>query len=452
MSLKMYWQRSPETSLSTLAVLAVATLASLAVSPQAHAQRAGGEEQQSQANAPTRRTPTIREKVYQRLSAAQECLDASDMQCVTKNLTEVREMTDLTGYEAAQMWNFYAYVYFEQDNYPEAIRAYENILTQEDLPIALEQQTMYQLAQLYVQQERYTDGLSMLDRWFATQESPSPDAYYLKAQIHYQLEQYAQGIEPMLTALSIAERQGRDLQEGWYQLLNVLYFELENYPKVIETVTFMVEHWTKREYLLQLAAMYGQEGEERNTLALYETAYDMGWLDRGSDLVNLSQMYMSADIPYKAAVIMQDGLESGTVNSTESNWRLLAQAWTLAQEDEKALPALTRASGLADDGNLDLMLAQSYANLARWDDCVEAARNGLRRGGLSRPAQMNILLGSCLVEQKQYSEARNAFRAAAREGDERTRRSANDYIQYIESEEAREQSIRETMETLRRRG
>jgi len=428
---------------------AMACMLSAIVVPSAHAQRAGAaNEESSAANQPTRRTPAMRERVYTVLAEAQACAEMDDMKCATDNLARVRSMTDLNSYELAQMWNFYAFIYFEQDDFAEAIKAYENVLQQEDLPIGLEQTTMYSLATLYVQQEQYQQGLAMLDRWFQTQENPSADSYILKAQIHYQLEQYAEGIEPVLTALRIAQEQGRDPQEGWYQLLNVFYFELENFPKVIETLTTLLENWTKRDYLIQLAGIYGQEGQERNTLALFEAGYEAGWLDRSSDLVNLAQMLLSADIPYKAARVLEKGLGDGVVDSTESNWRLLAQAWQLAQDDEKAIPALSRASSLADDGNLDMLLAQSHANLAQWDECVEAARSGLSRGGLNRPDQTNLILGNCLVAQREYSEARQAFQAAAR--DERSRRAANQWIQYVESEEARERANREALAALRR--
>jgi hypothetical protein len=407
------------------------------------------EEEQSLANEPTRRTPAMGERVYTILSEAQACAEAGDNACANEKLAQVRAMDNLNSYVTAQMWNFYAFIYFEQDNYPEAIRAYEMVLQQPDLPLALEHGTMYSLATLFVQQERYQEGLAMLDRWFATQETPSADSYILKAQIHYQLEEYQQGIDPVLTALRIAEQQGRDPQEGWYQLLNVFYFELENYPKVIETLTILLQGWPKRDYLIQLAGIYGQEGEETNTLALYEAAHAAGWLERSGDFVNLAQMLLSADIPYKAGAILQEGLDDGTIDSTEANWRLAAQAWQLSQDDEKAIPALTRASNLADDGNLDMLLAQSYANLTQWDECTDAARSAIRRGDLNRPDQTNLILGNCLVEQKQYGEARNAFNSAAR--DERSRSGANQWLQYIQSEEAREQANREALASLRSR-
>ncbi|WP_428096844.1 tetratricopeptide repeat protein [Candidatus Rariloculus sp.] len=416
-----------------------AAIAVTALAPEAYAQRAGQQNQESQANQPARRTPAMRERVYQRLAEAQECSEDEDMVCARRLLDQVREMTDLNSYEVAQMWNFYAFINFSDDNFPEAIAAYENVLQQEELPIGLETTTMYSLATLYVQQELYQQGLDMLERWLALSDAPSPGPYILKAQIHYALEQFREGIEPVLTALEIAEQQGRSPQEGWYQLLNVFYFEIEDYPKVIETLTTLVETWPKKDYLVQLAGIYGQEGEDNAQLALYEAAHEVSWLDRSTERVTLAQMLMQADIPYKAARILQDGLDSGDIESTEPNWRLLSQAWQLAQEDEAALPALLRASNLADDGNLDHRLAQSYANLARWDECVEAARDAVRRGGLNREDQANLLLGNCLVELKEYDEARNAFQAASR--DERSRSGAQQWLEYVRNEQRRDAEI-----------
>ncbi len=423
-----------------IALLTVAaTVSTTALIPEVYAQRAGQQNRESQANQPARRTPAMRERVYQPLAQAQECSEAEDMQCARELLDRVREMDDLNSYEVANMWNIYAFIYFSQDNYPEAIRAYENLLLQEELPIGLETTTMYSLATLYVQQERYQEGLDMLDRWFDLSDAPSPEPYILKAQIHFRLEQFAEGVEPILTALEIAAEQGRDPQEGWYQLLNVFYFEQEDYANVIATLTILAETWPKKDYVVQLAGIFGQEGEENAALALYEASYEVGWLDRSAEFVTLAQMLLNADIPFKAAIVLQEGLDEGTIESTAANWRLLAQSWQLAHEDELALPALVRASSLAEDGNLDHRLAQSYANLARWDECVESARQALRRGDLNREDQANLLLGNCLVELKEYSEARNAFEAAAR--DERSRTGARQWLDYVGNEQNREAEI-----------
>jgi len=425
------------------AILGTTFLCSALFSGNTHAQRRGSEQQSEAAQQETRKTPAMRERVYSRLSEAQACADEGDMPCARELLDRVREMSNLNSYEIAQMWNFYAFIYFSQDNYREATRAYENVLQQADLPLGLETTTIFTLTQLYFQEERFEDSLAMLERWFVLTPTPAPDPYVLKAQIYYSLERFREGIEPVRTAIQVAMDQERELRENWYRLLNVFYYELEEYPNVIDVLTTMIEMWPKREYFIQLSAMYGQEGDEGRQLALFETAYEAGWLLRSSEIVNLSQLLLQADIPYKAAKILEKGLEDGIVESTESNWRVLAQAWQLAQEDEEAIPALSRAAGLADDGVLDVRLAQSHQNLAQWQNCVDAARSGMRKGDLRRPDQASMILGACLFELGEFDAARNAFGDA--EKDSRSRTGARSWMRYVDAEEDRERQLEQAL-------
>ena len=420
--------------------LAAACLAVLAA-PEAYSQGMGGMQggEGSAAEAQTRRTPAMRERVYTRLAEAQECAEMDDIECAQQRLAQVREMDDLNSYETAQMWNFYAFIYFGQDNYREAIRAYEMVLQQPDLPLGMETTTMYTLCQLYFQQERYEESLAMLDRWFAISEDPGAEPYVLRAQIFYSLQRYREGIEPVRTAIQINQELGREPQENWYRLLNVFYYELEDYLNVIDVLRTMIEIWPKREYFVQLSAMYGQEGNDAAQLALYQVAHEAGWLTRSNELVQMAQLLLQADVPVQAARIIETGLEDGTIESNERNWRLLAQSWQLSQDDPQAVPALTRAAGLAEDGTLDVSLAQSYQNLYEWESCVDAAREGIRKGDLRREDQAYMVLGACLFELKEYTAARNAFEEAAE--DERSRTNARSWVQYVNSEQARDEEL-----------
>ncbi len=387
----------------------------------------------------TRRTPAMRERVYSRLSEAQACAELDDTECAMELLAEVRDMDNLNSYETAQMWNFYVFIYFGLDNYREAISAYEMVLAQPDLPLGMETTTMFTLTQLHFQLEQYQQSLDALARWFSVAETPGPEPYYLRAQILYQLQQYSEGIEPILQAIEVAQIQGKTVQENWYRLLNVFYYELEDYPNVINVLGTLIESWSKRDYFIQLSAMYGQEGEDNKQLALYETAYEAGWLRRSNEYVQLSQLLLQAAVPVKAALIMEAGLDEGIIESTENNWRVLAQAWQLAQEDEKAIPALSHAAGLSDSGELNLRLAQSHQNLAQWQDCIDAAREGLRKGDLRRSDQGSMILGACLFELDEYGQARTAFQTA--EEDTRSRTSARSWILYVNAEEERERQL-----------
>src|SRR5690554_4532017 len=78
-------------------------------SQEASAQRAAEQQQEQE----TRRTPAMREAVYQRLSEAQACAEMGDMQCARDKLTQLGRMRDLNSYETAQMYYFEAYLAFE---------------------------------------------------------------------------------------------------------------------------------------------------------------------------------------------------------------------------------------------------------------------------------------------------------------------------------------------------
>jgi tetratricopeptide (TPR) repeat protein len=125
-------------------------------------------------------------------------------------------------------------------------------------------------------------------------------------------------------------------------------------------------------------------------------------------------------------------MEKDVVESTERNLRLLSQAWYTAREDEKSIPPLERAAQISEDGELYMRLAQSHINLENWAAAAEAARQGIRLGGLKRPDQAQILLGMSLFNQKRLEQARTAFQAASR--DERSARAASQWINYVDSE------------------
>lgn len=390
----------------------------------------------------TRETPSMRERVYEPLSEAQACAEEGDFECAMELLQEVQDMEDKNSYETAVMWQFYAFIYFEQDRTSDAMRAYENLLMQPDLPLGLEQDSAYTLAQLYMQEGSYEESLSMLDRWFSISENPGPEAYVLRAQIYYQMERFADGIEPVTTAIELAEERGTQVKEGWYQLLNVFYFETENNPKVIETLRILLSNWPKKDYVVQLAGMYGQEGQEQYQTALFQTAHEMGWLTRGNEHRSLASMLLSEEVPYQAAIVLENGLEEGTIEATEQNWRMLATAWQQAQEDERALEPLQEAAALSDDGDLSQRLAVSYANLARWEDCIGAARDALEQG-LDREDDVQLTLGNCLVELERYEQARSAFQSAAQS--ERTRDTAQQWINFIDEAQQRERQLEEAL-------
>jgi tetratricopeptide (TPR) repeat protein len=412
------------------------------------AQRGGGDGEKE-----TKETPAMREKVYTLLSEAQTLLEEeNDSAGALQKLGQLQKMRDLNSYELAQMWTFYGYLYFNQENYEGAKRAYENVMAQ-DPPDAMAVQTLYALGQLSFVTENYDDAVKYLRQWFERAENPGPEPYVLLCQGIYQQgtsregaaakEKYREAIEPCQTAVRLARERGKPVRENWWLLLRTFYYELGEFDNMLEVLEELLVAYPKKEYWLQLSGVYGELEQERNQLAAYEVAYRQGFLTRGSELITLSQLLMQAQVPYRGAKILEEGIEAGLVESDLKNNRLLAQAWMLAAEDERAIQPLTRAASQSSDGELDYRLAQTYFNLDRNEDAVEALERALEKGGLRREDSVQVLLGMSLYNLERYDDAKAAFRAAR--GDSRSRKLANQWISHVTQEQEREAQLAQAL-------
>jgi len=395
----------------------------------------------------TRKTPAMREKVYKRLAEAQEMVEAGDTAGAEATLKELQGMRDLNSYEVAQIWTFFGYIYYSAENYPASIKAYETVLQQPDIPVGMENSTMYTLAQLYFTIEDYNKAEQMLRRWFKTAADPGPEPYILLGQAYYQLERYKDAIGPVETAIDLARKSGREVKENWWLLLRVFYYELENYPKVVEILETLVRQYQKKDYWVQLSGMYGELGHQRRQLGAYEVAYLQGWLESNAELVTMAQLFMQDNYPYKGAQILEKGLKEGKVTKDYKNYRLLAQAYQMAREDKKSILPLTEAAKLAEDGDLYYRLAQAYSNLDRWQDSVEAVDMAIQKGGMKRDDSAYVLQGMAYFNMDDLQKAEKAFQNARK--DERSRRVADQWLSYIVNERERQAGLDRALAALK---
>ncbi len=421
---------------------------SIACAESAVAQKSGGER--------TRRTVAMSQAVFEGLQEAQTAIEAKQYNNGLASLQKLRESGDLSEYETAQIWNLTGYAYYLQENYPRAIQSYEKLLAAGELPEALVQSTLKTLSQLYFTEEKFAQALKVIDRLIAVVKEPSPDVYMVKGQAHFQLKQYEAALKPIQTAITAYRKQGKNPEENWLLLLRVCYYELNNFQSMIGVLEELLNLYPRQRYVLTLAGVYSELGDTKKSLALTEALYETGLLTDKHQLVNLANLYLVHNVPYKAARIMQKEVDGGRVEATERNLRLLSQAWYQAREDEKAIPPLARAAAMSKDGELYVRLAQSYVNLDRWEDAAEAVQKGLKKGGVRRIDTANIMLGMALFNQRQLSAARRAFTQAVK--DKRSAKAARQWIAYVDSElqrqgtldqELPEQQLRETDEILK---
>ncbi len=138
----------------------------------------------------TKQAQAVSKAVYDKITKAQEAVDAKDYSGALKLLNNLYNPDKLTEYEQSNVLNYIGYVYFNMDDIANAMRTYEIMLAIPSLEAQIAKQTTYTLAQLYTMEEQYSKALGKLDEWFVMEINPAPEPFILKAQNLYQLARY----------------------------------------------------------------------------------------------------------------------------------------------------------------------------------------------------------------------------------------------------------------------
>ena len=388
----------------------------------------------------TRKTPALRNNIYEKLAEAQAFAEAKQYVEAEAVLNDMLDATSkkskLNRYELANVYNTYAYLRYAVEDYDGALDYYQKVIDQRpEIPLALEINTLYTVAQLYFLQENWRKGIDTLNTWMSVTDTPSTNAYVLLANGYFQLKDYDKSLSNIQIAIDREESAGKVPKEQWYNLARFIHFDRDNFREALNVLELLIMYYPKKQYWVQASHLYGEEKDEARQLALLEATYEQNLLDRSQDIVLISQLYLQAEVPYPAARAMEKGLADDIVEKESKNYELAGVAWRQAQEVTKSLPMLEAAASKSEKGELYARLGNVYLDVDKNKEAVEALKRGLDRGGVKRPDQARLALGMAYFNLGDFNAARRAFREARK--DKRARSYADQWLKYITSEENR---------------
>lgn len=403
-------------------------------------------EEEQQSDRPTRRVPTISERVFKKLAEAQEAVDAKDFNTAANVLLSMLDSTRYNTNEVGQIHNMLGFVYFSKEDYKNAIKHYKEVAkVGEGVPEGLETTTLYTLAQLSFVIERYQDALDYMEQWIAKANNPGHDPHIFMGQVYYQMKDYKNAIVQVEKGIRIAEERNITTKEQWWALLNFLYFEQENWAKVMSTLETMVKRWPKRMYWVRLAGIHGQEGNEKEQLWTMEAAWHAKMFEQQADYTNLAGLLMQDEVPYRASKVMKEGLDKKIVKRDSGNLRAYGQALQLAQEVDTAIDVFEEAAKMADDGKIYERLAQLYLDDDKYEQCVTASNNALNKGGVRKTQAVYLVRGMCQNSMDRLGDARGSFVSCRNDArgakDDTNQRICQQWITYIDRETARREAL-----------
>jgi len=396
----------------------------------------------------TRRVPALRSRVYEQLSRAQTAGDAGNVAEAIAILDEVRDKDNsMNGYEKSMMYNFYGFIYYNNEDLEKSIESFEQAAAQDPIPEKFEQTTLFTLAQLYMATGKFEKSIEKLEQWEALNNGVIPPKnFVLKAQAHYQNKNYAESARYIELAIDGHEADGYLPDEGWLILQRAVYYEMKQPEKVKEILAKMIRLYDNPKYWIQLAGMYGELGQEKRQLAMMESAYQLGYVESASDIFNFAQLYYYHEAPFKAAALMDQALKNGLLERNLRNLKFLSICWTSAKEQDKAIPVLIEAAELAEDGELDAQLAHLYYNSDNFDSAIASSNTAIAKGGLSNQGSVHMLLGLAHYNQKDFVKALDELAKA--EEFKSSRAAAQQWKQFVGREKYETEQLKAELDSI----
>lgn len=339
-------------------------------------------------------------------------------------------------YEQAVLAQALAQVQWSRADFDSALVYFEKAVGLDVLPNLTHFSLMYQIAQLYYMKERYDEALEKMELWMCkvSKDKITAESWYLIAVIHTAREDWQKVVPAIEKSIAMADQP----KESWYQLKLAAHFELEQFPDVAQTLETMIGYWPdKKNYWIQLSQIYYKLKKEEEALSVLALAYRRNMLEKQTDIMYLSNLYSNAQVPFKAAAVLQKGIEDGLVEPTKRHWTIIADAWYGAEEMERALAAYEQAGKASDDGEIDLRRAYILVDMERWSEASVAVNAALEKGGFSEKkiGDAYVILGMSEFNLGNYNKASTAWGHASKYP--KAKKSAQQWMNHMREEQAR---------------
>lgn len=378
------------------------------------------------------------ERVLKQINAVQELIDADDFDAALEELQDMNRRR-LSSYETAHVLNIEGFIYYQQGDIDRARTAYQEALAQDRLPNSMLANLRLTLGRLGLLQEDFDAAIGHLRTLLTIPDQDKPANRVLLANAYYGKQEYSNALVELDIAIDRTRAIGDPPRENWLGLLAAVYYELGDFEAMKDVTYELAQTYPREQHFMNLAALYGQLGDQKRQLALVESLLEQGRLSSEQHLELIANLFMAQDLPFKAAKLLEKELETGRIESDAQSLELLSQAWYGAARVDKAIPPLEEAARLAEDGEVYVRVARLYLDAYDWENAARATREALRMGELRDEGNVWLLQGMALARMNRWGDAAETFARAAEF--EESARYAEQWIAYVDSERRREAAL-----------
>lgn len=227
----------------------------------------------------------------------------------------------LTPYERSKVGQVQFNVVFAMGRYDEARAYLETAIAAGGMNVHEVEQARYQIAQSFLKEQRWQEGATALEQWFASVPNPTSAAYYLLGVAYWQMGDYERALAPAQRAVDLADAP----LEPWVALAMSLRLKRQEYQdaaRLLQRLVVLVPN--KKTYWLQLSAVYGQLKDYPGALAAMQVAYDAGLLTEESEIRRYNDLRQFTDLQQRGARALEDATGRQAVSNVDAAVHTLA--------------------------------------------------------------------------------------------------------------------------------
>ena len=346
------------------------------------------------------------------------------------DIVSLRYFKNEQSYERMLINQLLGNFYGTQDQFKEAIEAYEKALKYKKLCLISNLQVRANLAQSYFITKDFLNVIKTLSAYeeIALQRGQnfSPFNRIILGLSHYYIENY----EAAYNYIKSANDTSLKYNEDWLKYELSLAYKLEKFNEATELAQLLIYiNPEKKEYWKQLSGLYFSQEKDNESLAGLELAYDNDLLVKNDEYRDLARYFLYKNLPQKAVKSLLSGLNKDILDESKENFELIADSYFLTRDRPNGILYLKKSLEFDEDPKIAFKIARFAFEDENWILSLSYFKIAEDFGWNETEGRLDLLSGISLYELGRLDESLKAFERALKS--EKTKVAAEGWQKFV---------------------
>ncbi len=369
-------------------------------------------------------TPRIPPNVHQQLVEARQHFDAEAWDEAKNLLTRLQDTTEHE-FSLALIAQTLGQIAINQDRYDIALEQFTIAHDSGVLEPGAQLNLLRAIGQLHCSLDQWIECRQRLENWIGqAPEQASARDFIMIAQAYSATETWRGVIEPADRAIAMREPAPLD----WHRLRVHALISLEQWKLALRNQAVLLQQYgNNRGEWRRLVSLQLRDNAYDAARGSLRLMFEKGWFDRESDYRQLVRLYQLGELPYQAATILQQGIQSNLLPRDPANLRQLAGLWSAARESDRAIESYNELVAIDASPEWLSELASLHYEARDWASAAEVLRAAIAK---KPDAGLQLMLGISLANLDLGEEARVVFEPLL--DDDTVAESARGWLAYLD--------------------